>query len=295
MDRALGNCIARFLDHLARNRSASRHTVISYGADLAEAARGWGADRDVGTITRADVRAHLAALANRGLSPRSAGRHLASLRSFFRHTIREGLMAANPARGVITPRTSRDLPRFLSEDEMARLLDGTFRDDEMGRRDRAVLELFYSTGARISEIAALGVADIDLGGETVRLLGKGNKERVAPVGGSAGAALERWLEARGRLAAAGEKALFVNARDGRRLSVRGLRLVITGHLGRVTSSARNPHALRHSFATHLLDRGADLRSVQELLGHSSLSTTQRYTHVSVRRLKDLHRQAHPRA
>lgn len=287
--------IDRFAVHCARTRGMSPHTVAAYARDLREAAAFLGDDRDTATIARGDVRAWLAHLAQRGLNPRSVGRHLASLRSFYRFLIREGAARSNPAKGVITPRTSRPLPRFLTESETASLLDGSFRSDALGARDRAILELFYATGARLAEIAALDVDDVADGSSTIRILGKGSKERIVPYGAAAAKALAAWLAERSSAARGGEHALFVNARDGRRITERGLRLVISGHLARASSRGGSPHTLRHSFATHLLNRGADLRSVQELLGHSSLSTTQRYTHVSIQRLKDQHRRAHPRA
>lgn len=295
MGASLAELVPSFLRHLESGRRMSAHTVRAYGTDLAEAVAGWGGDRDPGTITRAEIRAHVASLTGRGLDPRSVGRHLAALRAFFRWLTTIELVASNPARGVITPRTSRKLPRFLSEDETARLLDGNFREDAIGIRDRAILELFYATGARLAEIAALKIADPDLDAGVVRLWGKGNKERIAPIGKTAREALSAWRARRSELAAPREDALFVNARDGRAITTRGLRLVITAHLKRASPSGGSPHTLRHSFATHLLDRGADLRSVQELLGHASLSTTQRYTHVSVRRMREQYRRAHPRA
>lgn len=288
------DCIPLFLGHLARGRGASPHTVEAYRGDLEDALKCWGSERSIGTIERSDVRRFLADLSSRGLGPRTLGRRLAALRSFFRYLIREEIVTVNPARGVMAPRTEKNLPRYLTEDEAGRLLDGEFRADPVGARDRAMLEIFYSTGARIAEIAALDLDDLDLEGESVRLLGKGSKERMALIGGEARASLDAWLSVRGELAARGERALFVNARDGRRLSIRGMRLVLSGHLHRVSPECAHPHAIRHSFATHLLNNGADLRSVQELLGHSSLSTTQRYTHVSIQRLKSQHKKAHPR-
>ncbi len=317
MSATLSELVPAFTRHLAAGRGMSAHTVLAYGTDLDEAVAAWGGERDVSTITRADVRAHLAALTGRGLNPRSVGRHLAALRAFFRWLISVEIVASNPARGVITPRTARNLPRYLTEDETSRLLDGSFRADAIGVRDRAILELFYGTGARLAEICALRTDDPDLSAGTVRLWGKGNKERVAPLGAPAIRALEAWLARRGELAVAGgsdrgdkpvparaktaasgnarTNALFVNARDGRALTARGIRLIITGHLRRAAPQGGSPHTLRHSFATHLLNRGADLRSVQELLGHASLSTTQRYTHVTIQRMREQYRRAHPRA
>lgn len=295
MASPLSELIPGFTRYIGATRGMSAHTVLAYRTDLEEAERVWGPDRDAATLKRADIRAHLAALSERGLNPRSIGRHLAALRSFFRYLVKIEQVSANPARGVITPRCARNLPRYLTESETTGLLDGAFRDDVIGVRDRAILELFYSTGARLAEIAALDQDDPDPLSAVVRLLGKGSKERIVPLGRKAIATLETWLARRGELAKAGERALFVNARDGRRLSARGIRQVITAYLGHATPNGGSPHTLRHSFATHLLNHGADLRSVQELLGHASLSTTQRYTHVTVQRMCEQYRRAHPRA
>jgi integrase/recombinase XerC len=294
MSANLRECIARFEERQTLRGSMSPNTRAAYGTDLRRAAARWG-EIAVTEIDRNLIRSHLAGLSAEGLDARSIGRHLASLRSFFRFLIREKILETNPARGVTAPRADRNLPHWLSEAELKTLLEGPFREGAIGARDRAIIELFYSTGARIAEIADLRVKDVEGEIETVRLLGKGAKERLAHLGAPARRAIDAWLLVRGELAAAGATALFVNARDGRRLTVRGLRLVITGLLRRVSPENAHPHALRHSFATHLLNRGADLRAVQELLGHASLSTTQRYTHISVARLKELHRRAHPRA
>lgn len=295
MPLSLSIAIGDFVRHMTRVRGFSAHTVRAYRRDLEDAAAFWSNDREPATITRLDVRGYLAELSRRGLNPRSVGRRLAAIRSFYRYLITEDVVTTNPARGVVTPRAGKILPKFLTEIEAKSLLDGAFRADGIGARDRALLELFYSTGARISEICSLNIDDLDLSAESVRLFGKGSKERIVPVGKAARTALERWMNERGGMAKRGERALFVNARDGSRLRVRGMRQVLTGHLKRASRTGTRPHAIRHSFATHLLDHGADLRSVQELLGHASLSTTQKYTHVSIRRLKELHTKAHPRA
>jgi len=295
MSYELGKYIKNFIEHIEKNRNASPNTVIAYKNDLEAAALFFGKDKFVSEMTRSDIRSFMSSLSQNGLSPKSCGRHLASLRSFFRFLICEEIVNSNPARGVITPRSSKDLPRFISENDMKNLLDGAFRDDAIGIRDKAILELFYSTGARISEIASLNIDDIDMESEELRILGKGSKERIVPIGSAAKESLSKWISSRSKMIRHFERALFINARDGKKLSVRGMRLVISEYLARVNPSAKNPHAIRHSFATHMLDHGADLRAVQELLGHSSLATTQKYTHVSIKRIKDLYRGAHPRA
>jgi len=271
----------------------SPNTVRAYSRDLACAVEEWHG-RIPGTITRNDVRSHLAGLSSKELSPKSIARHLAALRSFFRYLMVFEVIKSNPTRGVIAPRCTKSLPQYLSESESALLLDGKFRLDVIGIRDKAILELFYSTGARIAEVVAIDLSDIDLEKGAVRLFGKGSKERMALLGTKARAALIRWFAVRSQVAKGGGEALFVNARDGRRLGARGMRFVVTPYLTTPTVT-KSPHALRHTFATHLLNRGADLRSVQEMLGHASLSTTQKYTHVTVERLKRLHQKAHPRA
>lgn len=291
--RTFEEWIPRFVRNCASMRSMSPNTVRAYSRDLECAVQEWHG-RIPDTITRNDIRSHLAGLTNNNLSPKSIARHLAALRSFFRYLMVFEAIKSNPTRGVLAPRCARSLPHYLSESESAALLDGEFRKDLIGVRDKAILELFYSTGARIAEAVAIDLGDVDLEKGAVRLLGKGSKERMALLGMKAREALIRWLAVRSQVARGGEESLFVNARDGRRLGARGMRFVITPYL--TTSTAgKSPHALRHTFATHLLNRGADLRSVQEMLGHASLSTTQKYTHVTVERLKRLHQKAHPRA
>lgn len=284
----------RFLTWCERIKGMSLRTVESYGEDLADAGKFLG-ERGVESITRSDVRAYLAHLGERALAPRSVARRLACLRSFFRYLINEGAVVSNPAQGVVGPRVPKTLPKYLSEDETGRLFEGAFRTDAIGLRDRAILEVMYSTGARLSEVVGLDCDSFVAERESLWVVGKGSKERIIPLGRPAREAIARWREARSELAAKTEDALFVNARNGRRLTRRGLCGIIRGHLAKVSQSATNPHAIRHTFATHLLNRGADLRSVQELLGHESLATTQKYTHVSIERLKKLHRKAHPRA
>jgi integrase/recombinase XerC len=232
-------------------------------------------------------------------------RKLAALRSFFKHLCREGVLEENPAAVVSSPRLEKRLPRYLHVKEVEDLLRQP-DSSPLGLRDRAVLEMLYGTGARIAEIRALDMDDVDLEGGFVRLTGKRRKERLVPLGSYARSALVRYLsEVRpmllraadrpGRSGSPGSRALFLNRRGGR-LSVRGLRRLVDKYVRRLARERRvTPHALRHSFATHLLDNGADIRSVQEMLGHASLSTTQIYTHVSQTRIRAVYRNAHPRA
>ncbi len=288
---------AAFLRHLERERNASPHTIRAYAEDLSQLSV--YLQRELGRAARpADVdhlllRGFLAELHQRGLSKASSARKLAGLRSFFRYLCREGRLAANPARALATPRLDRRIPSVLDEAQAASILDMP-GDGTAAVRGRAILELLYATGIRCAEAMALDVHEVDLGARMVRVLGKGRKERVVLFGRRAATALQAWIVERERLAPRSD-ALFLNARGGR-LSDRSVRTLVAIRVKQVALQRRcSPHTLRHSFATHLLMRGADLRAIQELLGHSSLSTTQRYTHVDTRHLLEVYKKAHPRA
>jgi len=288
---------AAFLRHLERERNASPHTIRAYAEDLSQLSV--YLQRELGRAARpADVdhlllRGFLAELHQRGLSKASSARKLAGLRSFFRYLCREGRLAANPARALATPRLDRRIPSVLDEAQAASILDMP-GDGTAAVRGRAILELLYATGIRCAEAMALDVHEVDLGARMVRVLGKGRKERVVLFGRRAATALQAWIAERERLAPRND-ALFLNARGGR-LSDRSVRTLVATRVKQVALQRRcSPHTLRHSFATHLLMRGADLRAIQELLGHSSLSTTQRYTHVDTRHLLEVYKKAHPRA
>jgi integrase/recombinase XerC len=289
--------VSSFLRHLERERNASPHTVRAYGDDLAQFAA--YAERELGRPARpADVdhllvRGFLAELNARGLRRSTSARRLAGLRSFFRFLCREGSLEANPARAIQTPRQEQRIPSVLDEAEVAALLEMP-GDDLAATRGRAILELVYGTGIRCAEAVALDVHELDMDARMVRVLGKGRKERVVLFGRRARQALTAWLAARETLRPASD-ALFLNARGGR-LSGRSVRALVARRVKQAALKRRcSPHTLRHSFATHLLLRGADLRAIQELLGHSSLSTTQRYTHVDTRHLLEVYKKAHPRA
>ena len=280
-----------FQDFLTKERNDSPHTVKAYGRDLREFAafcdRYYGGPWTWGGVDRLAVRGFLGAQQQRGLSKRSSARALSALRTFFRFLNTTQGIEVNPARATRTPRLERKLPTYLNRAEIevlfaeaeARAAEGGFRE----ARDLAMLELFYSTGMRLSELAGLNDADLDLVSDQVKVRGKGKKERIVPVGRKAIAAVRAYLRIRGE-----NRALFINRR-GKRITPRGVQLAVRAMID------KNVHSLRHSFATHLLDAGADLRSVQELLGHASLGTTQVYTHTSVERLKQVYHQAHPRA
>ena len=285
--------VPAFLQYLAGERGASAHTLRGYATDLAEFRRFLRMARVAGwhDVDARALRAYLAWLHGRGLAKSSIARKLAAVRSCFRFLTRRGVLPANPARHLRTPRLGRRLPSFLPKDESKDLLDATFEASDTGRRDRALLELLYASGLRVAECCGLDLEDVDRRHGTVRVLGKGNRERMVPVGDAALAALDDYLGGRG--AAAGP--LFRNPR-GKRLTTRSVHRIV-GRRARAAGIDRRvtPHTLRHTFATHLLGEGADLRLIQELLGHRHLSTTQRYTHVSPEHLMKVYDSAHPRA
>jgi integrase/recombinase XerC len=288
---------AAFLRHLVRERNASPNTVRAYGEDLEQladyAARELGREARPQDVDHILIRGFLAELHRRGLSKASSARKLAGIRTFFRWLCREGRLDSNPARVLATPRREKRIPSVLDEDEVAALLDVPGLGLQ-ATRARAILELLYATGIRCAELVGLDLGEVDLESRMVRVLGKGRKERIVPFGARARDALRGWLEERAGLPSRAD-ALFLNAR-GRRLSDRSVRALVARRVRQVALARRcSPHTLRHSFATHLLTRGADLRAIQELLGHASLSTTQRYTHVDTRRLLEVYRKAHPRA
>jgi integrase/recombinase XerC len=305
--------VQRFLEHLGEERNYSPHTLRAYRGDLerfvAFLAEDFldrpAADLRPGDVDPLAVRSFLAALHRDGAGRRSQGRALSAVRSLFRFACREGVMAANPAAGVPTPKAPRDLPRHLRPGEVEDLVEAPAADERedaaLALRDRALLEVLYATGLRVSELVSLDWRDLDLSARVLRVMGKGGKERMVPFGRQAAAALGAWLgawdEVRQRDESADPEAepVFLHHRGGR-LSDRSVRRVLDRYVDRAALAAGvHPHTLRHTFATHLLEGGADLRAIQELLGHSSLATTQRYTHVEIERLLNVYRQAHPRA
>ena len=304
--------IDRFLDHLAHERGLSPHTLRAYAGDLdrfllflAGEFLGKAAGRvRPSEVDAAAVRSFLAALHRDGAGRRTQGRALAAVRSLLRYACREGVIAANPAAAIPTPKTTRDLPRHLRPGEIETLLETPAADEPLGRRDRALLELLYASGLRVGELVSLDWRDLDLAARVLRVVGKGGKERMVPFGRQAAAALRDWLQeweqVRAETAPASDgdgdgEPVFLNYRGGR-LSDRSVRRLLDRYVDTAALAAGvHPHTLRHTFATHLLEGGADLRAIQELLGHSSLATTQRYTHVDIERLLAVYRDAHPRA
>jgi integrase/recombinase XerC len=294
--------IARFLRYLLVERNASELTIKSYREDLSALeeylTESYGRPPEPTEITSLDLRGYVAALHDAGYAKSSVARRLASLRSFFRFAQREGLADSNPAKPLRNPRPDRKLPHFLSSEEIGRLLESPPADQPMGLRDRAILETMYSAGLRVGELVGMNDGDLDLDDGLVRIRGKGRRERLAPLGSFAVQAIRRWLPVR-RLStkeSRGPEAPVFASRLGRRITTRSIARMLEKYLKLTGLDRRTtPHTLRHSFATHLLDRGADIRSVQELLGHKSLVTTQIYTHVSTAGLREAYEKAHPRA
>jgi len=296
--------VGSFLEHLRVERNLSPATLRAYAADLEQFAAFLGSARgkddggegiDLSLITLKLVRSFLAHLSTLGLQPSSLARKQAALRSFFRYLNREGALEGNPAKTLPSPGAPKKLPPLLTVDEAFRLLDGPGFSKKSRHRDRAILELLYSSGLRVGELVSLDVGDVDFPGRVVRVRGKGRRERLVPVGSKAAQALSRYLTEERRSSGVEGQPLFLNLR-GTRLSARSVNRLLAA-LSRHQGWKRRltPHALRHSFATHLLSGGADLRAIQEMLGHRSLSTTQRYTRVNIDQLTEAYDRAHPRS
>jgi integrase/recombinase XerC len=294
--------LADFLRYLSLEKNASAHTVKSYREDLSQAVaffqKSLGEKSAIDQVTSRTVRSYLAWLHEQKYAKSTIARRLAAVRSWFRFLCRQGTLTSNAADALRSPRQDRKLPHFLSEDQINRLVEAPGSANSFGLRDRAILETLYSAGLRVSELVGLDLQDVDFDAGSAIIRGKGKRERLALLGRPALKALTRWLE--GRQAALEKKALgaaaiFIN-KNGTRLTTRSVGRLLTKYLALAGLDLRTtPHTLRHSFATHLLDRGADIRGVQEMLGHLSLSTTQIYTHLTTRRLHDSYHQAHPRA
>jgi integrase/recombinase XerC len=315
---ALGSWILKFTDHLQYQRNASGHTLRNYISDLEQFGHflthsADGKERDEPELQQIDnltIREFLGELYRRGNSKTSVARKLAALRSFFKFLAAQKAIQGNPARIVASPRKDKRLPEFMMRESAAELVEAPDPSTTPGKRDRAILELLYASGLRVSELVHLDLPDIELSDNLLRVLGKGRKERIVPFGRKACEALKDYLLARPELAAKqkGSKesaaasaralpteAVFLNARGGR-LTTRSIGHIVDRYAGSMAHRLNvHPHTLRHTFATHMLDAGADLRSIQELLGHESLSTTQKYTHVTTEQLMRVYRACHPRA
>lgn len=286
--------IDKFINYLKVEKNASEHTITNYLVDL-EVFKDFLADKDIETVDHLGLRRFLAQLRGKNYAKRTIARKLASLRSFFRFLFREGYIKKNPITAISTPKLDKKLPVFLDTAKIDRLLAAPSDKDLPGLRDRALLETLYSSGLRVSELVGLDLDDVDFISGVIKVLGKGSKERIVPIGEPALAAITKYIDKRGSGKVKDGKAIFLNTR-GDRITDRSIRRILDTHIKACSIVEHiSPHSLRHSFATHLLDRGADLRSVQELLGHMNLSTTQIYTHVTMDRLKSVYDKAHPRA
>lgn len=285
--------IDKFLDYLKIEKDTSPHTVTNYAADLAAFSAFLG-DVKAEDVDHLTLRKFLAHLRIGKYAKTTIARKLATIRSFFKFLYREGYLKKNPASSIFTPKLDKKLPHFLDESSVAKLIESPDTKNAQGARDRAILETLYGAGIRVSELVGLDVENIDFISGVLKIMGKGKKERLAPIGEKALNALRSYLDKR-RVKKESKKAVFLN-KSGTRLRDRSVRRILDKYIRIVCIKEKvSPHTLRHSFATHLLDRGADLRSVQELLGHMNLSTTQIYTHVTPERLKSAYDKAHPRA
>ncbi len=286
--------IEKFIRYLEIERNASRHTVVNYSVDL-KSLNDFLKDMPIEKIDYVALRRYLAHIKENNLAKVSIARKIATIRSFYRFLFREGIVKVNPASSLSTPKRDRHLPKFLDENEVVKLLESPSGEGGSALRDRAILETLYSTGIRVSELVGLDINRIDQIGGVIKVYGKGKKERMVPIGERALQVIREYLKKRKREESEAGKALFLN-KNGNRLTDRSIRRIINKYILKTSIQQKiSPHTLRHSFATHLLNRGADLRSVQELLGHANLSTTQIYTHVTTERLKSAYDKAHPRA
>ena len=286
--------IEKFINYLKVEKNASEHTIINYTIDLKAFALFLG-DKDIGSIDHLTLRRFLAEMRAKNYAKRTMARKLAALRTFFRFLFREGHIKTNPITAVSTPKLDKKLPKFLDVEQVSRLIMKPDDSTVPGARDRAIFETLYSSGLRVSELVGLDDDDIDFISGVVKVLGKGSKERIVPIGDQALRAIRSYLDKRSVDKVKDKHAVFLN-KSGTRLTDRSVRRIVDKYIKLCSIEAKiSPHSLRHSFATHLLDRGADLRSVQELLGHMNLSTTQIYTHVTMERLKSVYDKAHPRA
>ncbi len=294
--------IKKFMNYLGIERNLSPHTLKNYQGDLRQFSRFLKPGSTLNQIDYLTIREYLAHLQGVGVSRRTVNRKLSCLRSFFKFLCREGYLSSDPTAGIRSPRLDKKLPKFLDLNQVTKLVEAPSEDEVLGLRDRAILETLYSTGMRVSELVSLNAGRIDFIGGALKVMGKGRKERLTPIGEKALQAIRKYLEKRPQLLLRRKRdiskdkdALFLNNWGGRLTRI-SIRRIVSKYIKKISSELNiSPHSLRHTFATHLLDAGADLRHVQELLGHVNLSTTQIYTHVTTQRLKTIYDRAHPRA
>ncbi|MEX0844045.1 MAG: tyrosine recombinase XerC [Balneolaceae bacterium] len=299
--------IEKYLKYLSVERNASKHTIISYQNDLKSflcfSAKLEEKEEDqieITSVTRLTIRLWLGDLSEKGFAKTTIARKVAALRSFFKYSFKRGYVEKNPAHLLVVPKKEQTLPKTATVEDIERMMDEVDTDTVRGLQDRAILELFYGTGMRLSELTGLNVTDIDLKQNQVIVKGKGNKQRIIPLGKTVAGILKEFLEKRtelfgNRTDADAKKALFI-ASSGQRIYDRVVRYMVEKYLKKTSEvTQKSPHVLRHSFATHMLDNGADIRIIKEFLGHANLAATQVYTHTSIERLKNVYEQAHPRA
>jgi integrase/recombinase XerC len=300
--RAMETIVRGYLEYLEGERNYSAHTILSYETDLlslVQFLRQEGIE-SFETVHKESLRAFISSLIDKRFSQRSIARKVASMRSFFKYLRRQKLIVGNPALILITPKIGKRLPSFLDEESIHQLIESPDQSTANGKRDRAILELFYSTGMRLSELIGLNINDLKKEEGLVKIRGKGRKERIVPVGRKAMDAIDEYLQDENefmlkRYFHSGDRPLFV-MKEGRRMYPQAIGRMVRKYIGMVSEvEKKSPHILRHSFATHMLNHGADMRAVKELLGHESLSTTQVYTHVSSARMKKVYEDAHPKA
>ncbi len=293
--------IQKFYQYLSQEKDYSSNTVMAYVRDICQFADYYQESLPDATvfspdkITKEDIRDYLFSLMRYGVEKRSIVRKISSIRAYFKYLNKTEIIQSDPAVALEAPKLGKHLPTYLKESEIRQVFDKIPHDTEKGCRDRAIFEIFYGTGIRLSELAGLNVHDVDLVAQTIRVLGKGRKERILPLGNEAGRAVHLYLSKRAPNEDMDKNALFLN-RFAKRLSTRRIQVIVRQWLQQVSNKEKlSPHVLRHSFATHLLDHGANLKAVKELLGHESLSTTQIYTHLSTEHLREVYKQAFPRA
>jgi len=300
LQKEMNDLIDRFITYLKRERSYTEHTVEAYERDLRQFAEFYSeysnsVPLDIKKVNKIGIRHYLGMLSESGLAKTSITRKLAALKAFFKYHIRSGAISVNPAMLIKSPKTGKKLPTILSEEQIDTLIKTISDNDFVGLRNRAILEMFYSTGMRLGELLGLNYGDVNFKRLTVRVFGKGSKERIVPFGKTAEAAISKYLRSRreeyGHVDL--ESPLFISKRN-RRISRSSVQKMVARMLQTVSEQKHlSPHVLRHSFASHLLDRGADLNAVKDLLGHNSLSTTQLYTHIRIEKMKEVYKQAHP--